>query len=85
MRIRLLTPPPPPTSKKRTPLSKILAMGLLNLIKSTVMAGVWVANCASTWQNYTSGLVFQKGSNLIETEDMVAGGIAAAGAAGRRV
>ena len=46
------------------------------------MAGVQVANCASTWQNHTSGLVVQKGGNLIETEDMMAGGVAAAGAAG---
>ena len=45
-------------------------------------AGVRVANCASTWRNHTSGLVVQKGGNLIETEDMVAGGVAAAGAAG---
>ena len=51
------------------------------------MAEVWVANCASTWWNYTSGLVVQKGGNIIETKDMVAGGVAAAGeagAAGRR-
>ena len=31
-----------------------------------------------------SALVVQKGGNLIETKDMVAGGVAAAGAAGRR-
>ena len=48
------------------------------------MAGVRVANCACTWWNYTSGLVVQNGGNLIETEDMVAGGVAEAEAAGRR-
>ena len=57
---------------------------MIELSQSTVMAGVWVASCASTWWNLTSGLVVQKGGNLIETEDMVAGGVAAAGAAGRR-
>ena len=43
------------------------------------MAGMKVANCASTWRNYTFSLVVQKGGNLIETEDMVTGGVSAAG------
>ena len=53
----------------------------LNLVKSTVMAGLRVANWASTWRNHTSGRAVQKGGSLTETDETAAG---AAGAAGRR-
>ena len=55
---------------------------MIELGKSIVMAGEWVANWTSTC--HTSGLVVQKLGSLIETDDMVAGGIAAAKTAGRR-
>ena len=59
-----------------------VVQGCDNMIElSQVYCDGWgsVAKCASTWQNHTSGLVVQMGGNLIETEDMVVGGVAAAG------